>query len=205
MAVDESKTESLGDRIKKYEKTSIIPVDKPYIVRLDGKNFSKFTNGMKKPFDKNFLTAMVKTLSDLFEFSHANTGFCCSDEISLIFNKVCESKDDNPKNKTHYYNGRYNKINSIFASYCSVRFNHHIIEEMNKDKDNYNDNFINKINSGIALFDSRIIVCDKEEDILNHMLWRSVYDCHRNCVSTFGRYYLGKKMLLIKIVKNKLN
>ena len=49
--------ESLGDRMKDYEKQQLqfIPPDWPFIVRLDGNSFSKFTKQLKKPFDDIFL------------------------------------------------------------------------------------------------------------------------------------------------------
>jgi len=48
----------LGDRMKEYESSVKINIesDNPFLVRLDGKNFSKFTKGFKKPFDSNFKT-----------------------------------------------------------------------------------------------------------------------------------------------------
>ena len=45
--------ESLGDRMKEYEKQQLhyISSSEPFIVRLDGNSFSKFTKQMKKPFE----------------------------------------------------------------------------------------------------------------------------------------------------------
>jgi len=41
---------SLGDRMKSYENDIKIPSYLPFIVRFDGKCFSKFTKGLKKTF-----------------------------------------------------------------------------------------------------------------------------------------------------------
>ena len=192
------KKTKLGERMKSYEKQDGIEPHLPFVVRLDGKNFSTFTKGMKKPFDKYFVDAMVKTMNDMVLKFHCQTGFCCSDEITLIFNRLCKSQANNPQNKVHSHKGRFDKLNSICASYCTVKFNQHVIEEFNKDKDNYTKQFMEKINKGEALFDSRILVFGEENDaeITNHMIWRSVYDCHRNTVATFGRHYIGKKKVL---------
>ena len=54
-------------KLYENESLSVIKIDsfQPFIVRLDGKNFSKFTSGLYKPFDKKFLKAMILTTEDL--------------------------------------------------------------------------------------------------------------------------------------------
>ena len=73
--------------MKSYEKCSTLDRNQPFILRLDGKNFSKLTRGLKKPFDTSFLDAMIFTLMEEFRPS---TGYCHSDEISLVFNLESE-------------------------------------------------------------------------------------------------------------------
>lgn len=45
---------SIGDRMKAYEKAarSFIDPSLPAIMRIDGHAFSKFTGGLKKPYDE---------------------------------------------------------------------------------------------------------------------------------------------------------
>lgn len=118
---DGKKNVSLGERMKSYESENFLLPYQPYLVRLDGKNFSTFTNGFKSPFDKNFTNSMVVTMNDLVKFTNASTGFCCSDEITLIFPPVCTKEEyDLKENKTcHLYNGRIIKLNTILASRCT--------------------------------------------------------------------------------------
>jgi tRNA(His) guanylyltransferase len=202
MADMEQELEGLGDRMKAYEHDEKVPTYKPFIVRLDGKNFSKFTKGLKKPFDFNFTTAMINTLNDLVLFSHAVTGFCCSDEISLVFPTVSTKEEyDAEMNKSvHFYNGRKTKTCTVLASKCSVLFNGHMKDAISKHESDYTEQFKEKVNKMQAIFDARIIEFpeDKQQDIVNNLLWRSVYDCHRNCVSTYARHCLGQKKVMNK-------
>lgn len=82
--------EKLGDRMKKYEAhmdLRILPCES-FVVRLDGRSFSKFTKKFFKPFDIIFVKAMCKTMIDLVEEFDAQTGYTHSDEITLIFNSI---------------------------------------------------------------------------------------------------------------------
>ena len=49
-----TRKDTLGDRIKNYESQSDIRMLHfiPVIARLDGKGFSKFTKGLKRPYDE---------------------------------------------------------------------------------------------------------------------------------------------------------
>lgn len=78
---------SLGTRLKGYESDFERRIDvEDYIVcRIDGHKFSKYTKGMKKPFDEILSNTMVKTTEALVEKFGAVTGMTQSDEITLIF------------------------------------------------------------------------------------------------------------------------
>lgn len=131
--------ESLGDRMKKYENNVdsqiIIKPTESFLIRLDGRSFSKFTKRFKKPFDVIFIKVMGLTTIDLIEEFEAQTGYTHSDEITLIFNSKCtelqefeylESKTKLTKLPNHMFNGRIQKILTLISSYCSVRFNYHL-------------------------------------------------------------------------------
>lgn len=192
--------ENLGDRMKKYEQQcpKQVPSEKPFIARLDGHSFSKFTKGFKQPFDPIFVDAMVATTDDLIKKFNARTGYTHSDEITIIFNRALTPEDEN-RNKVHMFNGRTTKLNTLLASYCSVRFNYHLINLLNEqtfgEPDLYPKSLIDKVNAQEAHFDSRIMVFPEDYEIANHMIWRSCRDCIRNCISTYGRYYLGHKYI----------
>ena len=200
--------DSLGDRMKEYEKNQlqfILPTE-PFIVRLDGNSFSKFTKQMKKPFDDNFMKAMCLTTGDLLDKFHPSTIYTHSDEITLIFPPALTKEDINEGvNKVHLFNGKHSKIISLTSSYCSIRFNHHLIKLMNEHKDDYPSAYIDLINEQQQIFDARILTFDENPyEIVNHQLWRSIYDCHRNAVSTYADAFYSHKDLTKKNTDDKI-
>ena len=113
---------SLGTRMKLYEQNEIIPPYQSFIIRSDGKGFSKYTSMLQKPFDNNFQTAIVHTANELLNFFNARSVFCCSDEISLVFSSVCSREEyekliaSNEKNlPVHIYSGRRSKLESLIS------------------------------------------------------------------------------------------
>lgn len=204
-----SATEKLGDDMKAYEHEyeTNIPSECAFIVRSDGHSFSKFTRGFHQPFDKNFKQSMILTMNDCLNEFHAVTGYTHSDEITLIFAPII------PKNpgvfEAHAYNGRVCKILTLISSFISTRFNYHLRKLLrehqlnrwphtNAHNDNanngqndkkYSDEFMDKMEHKNAYFDSRVLVFPPEKfiDINRHMIWRSLKDCLRNCISTYAR------------------
>lgn len=68
--------ESLGDKIKAYEaKWETHLPNLPWVARLDGHGFSKFTKCFQKPSDPRITSAMVETTKDMVATFHANSGF----------------------------------------------------------------------------------------------------------------------------------
>lgn len=189
--------EGLGDRMKQYEKHFDITVDhdKPYIVRLDGAGFSKFTVPFIQPFDTQFTKAMVATMNDLVEKYSAVTGYTHSDEITLIF-PACTEK------QVHLYSGRIMKLTSILASYAATRFLFHLRTQYELHRNEYMEKQQRKIdarlNDPVISFDARILTFPNDAEILNHMIWRSRHDCYRNCISKIAHYTFGHKSILNK-------
>jgi tRNA(His) guanylyltransferase len=147
---------------------------------------------------------MILTATDLLTKTHAVTAYTHSDEITIIFNKICTKVDHDkePKKYCHNYNGRISKLLSLTASYCSVRFNYWLNKELecintcDDDMKHYKkSNIIDKIKGYTAYFDCRVLLFPEgieESEIINHMIWRSTYDCYRNCISTYADHYIGK-------------
>ena len=142
---------SLDDRMKSYEHTfdMRVPPYQKIVVRLDGRAFSKFTDGFRKPFDNLFECAMINTMNDLVSEFSARTGYTHSDEITLIFPEVCTKEEFiNGINKsTHLYDGRIMKLCSVLAGYCSTKFNFHITRLFNfpNNKVLYKENIVKKV------------------------------------------------------------
>ena len=169
----------LGDRIKNYEKLHeqrLIPL-LPIIVRLDGRSFSKFTKGMKRPFDNDFRTSMIETTKYLVEHTHAKIGYTQSDEISLLLHT------DNV-NGTTMFDGRVQKIVSNFAAMTSVKF----LTEMQKY-------FPERLTSGtLPTFDARVFVVPSKIEAYNAILWR-VKDAVKNSISMVAHKEFSHKEL----------
>ena len=182
--------------MKIYEHTEhkVIPSDRPFIVRLDGSNFKKYTSAFEKPMDSNLAKIMIMTTNNLINKFGAVTGYTHSDEISLVFGSAEQSN--------HMYNGRIHKICSIIAAYCSVVFNKLITNLLANNQELFGEEQRTYINQAIPFFDSRIVIFPENRDmeIVNYFIWRSVMDCSRNCVMNYARYKLGPEL-----IKNKKN
>ena len=166
------KTLSLGDRIKSYEASQytfekdnyVLDKTLPYIARIDGHTFSTFTRGFKKPWDPLLSGAMINTMNDLVNEFRAVTGYTQSDEISLIFVPIVDSKTGEYRNLP--FNGRVIKLTSLMAGYASARFNYHLQQEYEqKDLEDYKPSAqaMDKITNGMAHFDARVFNLPKEE------------------------------------------
>jgi tRNA(His) 5'-end guanylyltransferase len=137
-----------------------LDADLPWIVRLDGANFKRFTAHLAKPFDARFTRAMLRTARDLLVLFSAQTAFCQSDEISLF---------SFPMHSPVPYNGRTQKISSIAAGFASARFNVHFQSA-----------------DSPAWFDARAFSCPDADSAANVAAWRHLHDCRRNAVNAAG-------------------
>ncbi len=152
---------NLGDRMKQYEASTesrILP-RLPVIVRLDGRSFSKFTKGMKKPFDESFRQAMIEVTKYLVEQTHAKIGYTQSDEITLVL------YTENLQAGSVLFDGRVQKIASNFASMASVKF----LLEMQK-------RFPEKVSVEKTLpsFDARVFPVPSKTEAVNNLVWRYI-------------------------------
>ena len=185
----------IGDRIKSLEEKSETEIssNKPFLIRLDGCSFHTFTKGMERPYDTRMIESMEKTTEDLVKKFHPRTGFCQSDEITLLF-PMC----DTDKGQRHLYNGRVQKLCSIIASYTSVRFTYHM--RMYKWESKFDD----RMDEG-AIFDARVIIPESDDDVLNAFLWRQQFDCSRNAVMGIAQAHFTHRQLHGKNCKEALS
>uniref|UniRef100_A0A6C0EBU0 tRNAHis guanylyltransferase catalytic domain-containing protein n=1 Tax=viral metagenome TaxID=1070528 RepID=A0A6C0EBU0_9ZZZZ len=211
--VDDYKLENdipknLCERMQYYESRTmdtfaIIPPYLPFIIRLDGRGFSKLLRKLKyyawtnhqSVYSSEFNNAMIRTAEDLITTFSASTAYTHSDEITLIFPPACTYDEFIQKqNKSvHIFKGKITKLLSIIASHTSVRFNKHFRDAMTE---NNMTEMITEYNKDkyCFTFDARPLVFPTEVtyEIVNHMIWRSKYDCYRNYISMYSDKYLGK-------------
>lgn len=170
-----------GDRMKEYESKEasrkFIPL-LPIIVRLDGKNFSKWTKGLVRPYDIRLSNIMANVTRKLVKETNALVGYTQSDEISLIL------YSDNYKSQV-YFDGRIMKINSSLASIASVTFNG-LVEDNIPERSNFS-----------AYFDCRCWQVPNSEEAVNSILWREI-DATKNSVSMAARHYYSHNDILDK-------
>lgn len=198
-ACQDDKRVALSERMKKYEATYdfTLPLDAPIVLRLDGHGFSRFTAHFCKPFDQRIHDAMIAICGDLLHFfPRATVAYTQSDEITLVFPSGVQS-----------FNERVQKLSSLSASYCSVMFNRHLGEYLEKQplpevKQTAYDNL------GTAHFDARFFAVPSVEEALGCLLWRCRNDAVRNAVSAFARTMYSTKEMhgkqtadLIKMMK----
>jgi len=196
---EENKPSDLGERMKTYENyteynVSDIDSKTGFIVRVDGRCFSKLLNQLKKqeieelktPFISDFVKAMQLTTSDLLKEFNGSTGYTHSDEISLYFKPLNLLNDDEVDMKEHIFGGRVQKLISIISSYASTLLIKHL-SDINKTKF---ESILDRIS-----FDGRAICFPSNYEICNFFLWRSKQDCFRNFVSEICYMHFPKKSL----------
>ena len=176
------KKDSLGDRMKRYEKVSSPELCRrtPVIVRVDGRAFHTFTRRFKKPYDERFIRSMLKAARDVaVEMQGFKLGYVQSDEASFLLTDW-ENFETQP-----WFDNDLSKIVSIAASLMSVNFNKYIHWEMGSNDHAYT-----------AVFDARAFNVPRDE-AANYFLWRAK-DWERNSLQMYARSVFTHKELIGK-------
>jgi len=173
--------DTLGDRIKFYESqttsTKLIP-RLPVICRLDGRSFSSFTKGLKRPYDERLTKLMIETTKYLIGETNANCGYHQSDEISLVwYNEEYDSQ--------MIFNGKIFKITSTLASMATGFFNKNL------------SSYIPEKSHLIPTFDCRVFNVPTLEEAANAFLWREL-DATKNSITMAASHYYSHKFLMGK-------
>jgi len=170
--------DSLGDRIKEYESQTCgtrLMGRLPVICRLDGKNFSRFTKGLKRPYDERLSNLMVETTKYLVKETNANCGYHQSDEITLVwYSDSYESKI--------YFDGRLFKMISDLAAMASVFFNREL------------PSYLPEKAHLMPRFDCRVFSIPTIHEAANCFLWREL-DATKNSISMAAQHYYSHKEL----------
>lgn len=183
-----SSNDSIGDRMKKYEDSYRIslPIRMPIIIRLDGKSFSNYTKGLKRPVDQNLIDVMNLTAIELCKsIQGCQLAYIQSDEISLLITNY-QNLDTQS-----WVSNNLQKMVSIAASIAGATFTANSWKIWSvKDKDieekyalGGDDSLFPFIKP--AYFDARAFVLPKEE-VVNCLLWRQL-DATRNSIQMLAR------------------
>jgi len=172
------KGDDLGDRMKMYEMREAgrrcLPLT-PILVRLDGKNFSRFTKSLARPFDEGFVRLMWSVTEQLVAETGAKMGYTQSDEISLVL------YSDDMRSQV-FFDGRIQKLCSVLASAATAFFN-------GSDRDTL---LPSKIGTGPALFDCRVWTVPNKTEAANAILWRE-RDAYKNAIQSAARSVYSHK------------
>jgi tRNA(His) guanylyltransferase len=164
--------DELGNRMKEYEMAEagarLMP-RLPICARIDGKRFSKFTEGLARPYDLRLSRLMVETAKHLVEETVARIGYTQSDEISLVW------LEEDPKTQS-FLDRRVQKLTSILASMTTAFFNKHLSTAIPERAE------------AMALFDCRVWAVPSKDEAANVLLWREL-DATKNSVSMATRAY----------------
>jgi tRNA(His) guanylyltransferase len=170
--------DELGDRMKEYEgveaQSRFMPL-LPIIARLDGRSFSKFTKGMKRPFDPEFSHCMIQTTKFLVEHTGASIGYTQSDEISLAWHQTDRQSEI-------WFAGRKQKMISQLAAQATLRFNQLVLA------------FLPEFASRNPTFDARVWQVPNRTEGANAILWRE-WDATKNAISMAASTYFSPKRL----------
>lgn len=173
--------DTLGDRMKAFEAVEaerrFMPL-LPVYARIDGRSFSRFTQGLGRPFDEGFSAAMVETTARLLADTHARIGYTQSDEISLVW--LQERYDSEI-----FFDGRVQKMASVLAGIATARFHlacraHPALAE--------------RVERMAPHFDCRVFPLPNRTEAANAFLWRE-RDATKNAVSMAARAYHSHREL----------
>ncbi len=170
--------DELGTRMKGYEKVfteARVADDLPVYVRLDGRSFSKFTKGLKRPYDDLLSHIMMDTTETLMRETKADIGYTQSDEISLGFH--IKEKETSQ----FLFDGKVQKLTSTLGSLCSVRFYQLYRERIGEP-------------TNLPTFDCRILNLP-EAEFRNMFVWRQI-DATKNAITMVAHHRFGHSKLM---------
>ena len=188
---------SIEDKCRMAQKAAnyVLDCDKPIIVHIDGRSFSKLVkNKFDKPFDDDFIDMMNKTAKFVCEnVQGVKVAYVQSDEISLLIWKSAPDSEI-------FFGGRLCKLQSIIASLATSEFNKHLIRYNVFGKDDWSgvqfgDLDQDLLDTKLAQFDCKAWNVDSIDDAFLWLLYRNI-DCVRNSKQQAAQAYLSHKELM---------
>ena len=147
----------------------------PIVCRIDGRNFSKFTRNLNRPFDERFQKCMIGTTKWLVEETGAQMGYTQSDEISLVW------YSSNAEEQV-FFDGRIQKMTSVLAAMATAKFSSLLVEELPE-----------KVKS-LPVFDCRVWVVPSLSEAANVFIWREL-DAIKNSIAMLAQSVFSHNQL----------
>lgn len=190
------KKDELTSRMKEYENRTKFcfahSLSDVILVRLDGKNCSKWTKDFAKPYDHLFSRCMKEALLYLVEnVPNCLVGWQHSDEISIAIQLPTEESE-------YWFGGSLQKIVSITASMATMKFNQEFYNAACRayDKKGFSGEQVraheNSAMEGL-IFDGRAFMLPLEE-LPNYLLCRQ-RDCIRNSIEGTARTFFSHNQM----------
>jgi tRNA(His) guanylyltransferase len=176
--VKQEPDDPLGDRMKDYEQKEagekLLPL-LPICARLDGRSFSNWTRGLKRPYDERLSKVMVEVTKFLVGETHAKIGYTQSDEISLVWLQESYAAKG-------FFDGKIQKLTSVLASLATAKFVLIAPAAIPEKADIP------------ASFDCRVWNVPNKVEGANTILWRE-FDATKNSVSMAAQAHFSHKQL----------
>ena len=193
------RTDSLGDRMKRYEATTrfLLPKRTYTILRVDGRAFHTFTRGLDKPYDLNFIKYMDDVAFDLCsQIPGAQFAYVQSDEASVLAVDFLDIKSE------PWFDGSVQKFVSVGAAVATATFNRRVAEEYYfaayaAQGDSHRTFSKMSKKKPIAQFDARVFTIPDPIEVENYFVWRQ-QDAERNSVTMLAQAYATHKQLMGK-------
>jgi tRNA(His) 5'-end guanylyltransferase len=112
--------QTLQERLVEYESCFDLKFTKrlPLIIKIEGKNFTKVTRRLSRPFDTGLIDLFAKTISSLVkQIDGVVIAYQYSDEVVLVI------RNDQNKNTDAWLNNRQHDVVSMIASIMTHEFN----------------------------------------------------------------------------------
>lgn len=207
---DNFKKMKIDDEFPEINDEHEIPKQIPFIVKINGVAFKNFTKDFKK-HDELIASSMLATLNDLTYKFNVTLGFFKEDKIYLIFNTS--------PSKKHIFGGNIQKICSCLASYCAMRFNHHLKFFINKAITELNQNYtldelkliLNSVNQDYKYFSCKLLILHIDNLFENKYIKLILKNFNENkidpniLVSDNIRYGIFSKSIITKDIKIEEN
>jgi tRNA(His) guanylyltransferase len=164
-----------------------VPCGSKIVVRADGRNFSKLSNklNLEKPYDHDFTSLICEVCSDFFSEFSPKFIYTFSDEINILLSDIP-------------FNGRIEKLDSVFAGFISGSFMKHLMKDENFLK------VVEEDDMKPVSFDSRIIPLSDIGTV--EYFQNRQNEAWRNCLNGYSYWKLREnhdKISAVEILNKK--
>lgn len=171
------------DRFESSYDYCIIP-RLPVIIRVNGRNFSRLTRRLDRPFCSKLINVLKNTLiSTIQQIEGAIFGFQYSDEFTFVL------RNDRTFEEKPWYQNNIQDINGVVSSIVSVNFFKNLVLE----------DELNELD-GDAIFKTKVFALPSLNEVVNHLILKQQH-CYGDaifratqaeCTKIYGKFEADK-------------